>query len=123
MATTDQEGGAMPKRVQRQRTKGWRMPENTVYVGRPTKWGNPFPVSRLLNREHALDLFDILFGYEPNEPLTPRQKFFQHKGQDYPTQDIAELRGKNLACWCALDQPCHADTLLAYANYGLGYDS
>lgn len=31
-----------PKRIQRKRTKGWRMPENTVYVGRPSKWGNPF---------------------------------------------------------------------------------
>lgn len=32
----------MPKRIQRQRTKGWRMPAGCVYVGRPTKWGNPF---------------------------------------------------------------------------------
>lgn len=31
-----------PIRIQRKRTKGWRMPENTIYVGRPTKWGNPF---------------------------------------------------------------------------------
>lgn len=28
----------------------------------------------------------------------------------------AELRGKNLACWCALDAPCHADVLLELAN-------
>ena len=33
-----------PIRIQRKRTKGWRMPPNTVYVGRPTIWGNPFPV-------------------------------------------------------------------------------
>jgi hypothetical protein len=33
----------MPKRIQRKRIKGWRMPENAVYVGRPTRWGNPFP--------------------------------------------------------------------------------
>ncbi len=32
----------MPKRIQRKRSKGWRMPPNTVYVGRPTKWGNPW---------------------------------------------------------------------------------
>ena len=32
------------KRIQRKRVKGWKMPENTVYVGRPTKWGNPFRV-------------------------------------------------------------------------------
>ena len=29
-----------PKRIQRKRTKGWRMPENTVYVGRPSKFRN-----------------------------------------------------------------------------------
>lgn len=31
------------RRLQRQRTKGWRMPEGAIYVGRPTLWGNPFP--------------------------------------------------------------------------------
>lgn len=35
----------MPQRIQRKRTKGWRMPEGAVYVGRPTKWGNPFTVA------------------------------------------------------------------------------
>jgi hypothetical protein len=32
----------MPKRIQRRRTKGWRLPPNTVIVSRPTKWGNPY---------------------------------------------------------------------------------
>lgn len=32
----------MPERIQRRRVAGWRMPEGAVYVGRPTKWGNPF---------------------------------------------------------------------------------
>ena len=30
--------------------------------------------------------------------------------------DLAELRGRDLACWCPLDQPCHADVLLELAN-------
>jgi hypothetical protein len=30
--------------------------------------------------------------------------------------DPSELRGKNLACWCKPDQPCHADVLLELAN-------
>lgn len=34
----------MPKRIQRQRTKGWRMPEGAIYVGRPSPWGNPWPI-------------------------------------------------------------------------------
>jgi hypothetical protein len=58
-----------PKRIQRKRVKGWKMPPNTVYVGRPSKWGNPFPVSRLLCRESAIALFEALFGIEPSEPL------------------------------------------------------
>lgn len=37
----------VPPRIQRQRTKGWRMPEGAVYVGRPTRWGNPFAVRRV----------------------------------------------------------------------------
>jgi hypothetical protein len=31
-------------------------------------------------------------------------------------EQMADLRGKNLACWCPLDQPCHADVLLEIAN-------
>lgn len=30
--------------------------------------------------------------------------------------DIAELRGKDLACFCPLDKPCHADVLIEIAN-------
>ena len=41
----------MPKRIQRKRTAGWRMPENTVYVGRPTRWGNPYPVTPEKDRD------------------------------------------------------------------------
>ncbi|HEY9415508.1 MAG TPA: DUF4326 domain-containing protein [Pseudonocardia sp.] len=59
----------MPKRIQRQRTKGWRMPEGAVYVGRPTKWGNPFvyrDVSRGLVRfgPKHLERFGRAWDYE-----------------------------------------------------------
>ena len=107
-----------PIRIQRQRTKGWRMPPNTVYVGRPSKWGNPFPISRYLSRESSILLFDMLFGFEPDEPLTPRQKLFVGKGKNYPVDQVKELKGKSLACWCRLDQECHADILLERANLG-----
>ena len=33
-----------PQRIQRRRDKGWRMPEGAVYVGRPSPWGNPWPI-------------------------------------------------------------------------------
>lgn len=88
----------MPKRIQRKRIKGWRMPPNTVYVGRPTKWGNPFSV-----REGEVNL--VLRTYRAYIDKGFRRIAMYH-----------ELRGKDLACWCPLDQPCHADILLELAN-------
>ena|ERR1035437_7044 len=89
-----------PKRIQRRRTKGWRMPEGAVYVGRPTKWGNPFTVDEY-GREEAISIFKY--------NLTDEQK----------QNARLELRGKDLACFCPLDQPCHADVLLELANASL----
>jgi len=37
-----------PKRIQRSRAKGWKMPANAIYVGRPTVWGNPYVVGSQL---------------------------------------------------------------------------
>jgi hypothetical protein len=69
------------------------MPPNTVYVGRPTKWGNPFK---------GKDRDEIIRQY----------RLWITRG----ALDPYELRGKNLACWCPLDKPCHADILLELAN-------
>lgn len=44
-----------PVRVQRKRTKGWRMPENTVYVGRGSKWGNPYRIGEAQLRSPRAD--------------------------------------------------------------------
>ena len=100
----------MPKRIQRKRTKGWRMPANTVYVGRPTRWGNPFKV---LDGDHAqsVRLFRELLvesGYEVK--LT-----FREETISIETVQLY-LRGRNLACWCPLEIPCHVDVLLEIAN-------
>jgi len=85
----------MATRVQRRRTRGWGMPENTIYVGRPSRWGNPYPVltygrqgSVERFRKYALDRLD-------REP-------------DW----LDPLYGKDLACWCPLNLLCHADVLL-----------
>jgi Domain of unknown function (DUF4326) len=94
-----------PKRIQRSRSKGWKMPANAIYVGRPTVWGNPYVVgSKLMNgetltAEKAVELYE------------------QHLAENFSERDIRHcLRGKDLACWCALDEPCHADVLLRIAN-------
>ena len=89
------------KRIQRKRTKGWKMPPNTVYVGRPTRWGNEYrPGDSGCN----------------DKPYTPKMavELFEH--YQAPSLDLAPLKGKNLACWCRVDQPCHADVLLKLAN-------
>lgn len=95
-----------PKRVQRKRTKGWRMPEGAVYVGRPTKWGNAFMVGgespyggRIWDRADAVNHYRSHW-----------------QGYILDTEAALELRGKDLACWCPLDEPCHADVLLEWAN-------
>ncbi len=92
----------MGKRIQRKRTKGWRMPDNTIYVGRGSKWGNEFTVEEY-GREGSVRLFREYINH-PNSP----------HGFEY--KDIEELRGKDLACWCRLDQVCHGDILLEIAN-------
>lgn len=93
----------MPKRIQRRRTKGWRMPEGAVYVGRGSQWGNPYTIAEMGGRREAVAAY--IRGWL-NDPI--RLVKASHV--------IHELRGKDLACWCPLDQPCHADVLLDIAN-------
>lgn len=89
-----------PKRIQRKRAKGWRTPPNTVYVGRPTKWGNPVNWKET-GRQEAVWWYKRMI-YEGYLNIVPLAKI--------------ELRGKNLSCFCPLDEPCHADILLEIAN-------
>jgi hypothetical protein len=101
-----------PVRIQRKRLKGWRMPDNTVAVTRGTKWGNPFVVNPAATPGSGLK-------YSPNVPTaTEAVAVFREYLSHCPDllKAIPELRGKNLACFCALDQPCHADVLLEIAN-------
>ncbi len=92
----------MPERIQRKRTKGWTMPENTVYVGRPSKWGNPYRVTPERTRGEAMSAYEIWFAV-----LMP---------PEFREAVKRELRGKNLACWCREGARCHADLLLLLAN-------
>lgn len=101
----------MPKRIQRKRTKGWRMPENTVSVTRPGKWGNPFKVNEY-GLDKSLRLYKRWINGEYNEWDTYAYPEFKQA----PPNSFHELRGKDLACFCPLDQPCHADVLLELAN-------
>jgi len=111
-----------PVRIHLSRKKGWRMPLNTVKVDRTTKWGNVYRVGMFKNfgAADAIDAFRA------------RLKQNLHDDARRINADIAELRGKNLACWCRLCNehaagkplgilcskcdPCHADVLIEIAN-------
>lgn len=120
-----------PIRVQRQRTKGWRMPENTVYVGRPTKWGNPWSVNGYYDAGYSGDLLVAVratveqfrawvtrtrSSWSGDIPQEEVWMLPGVPGSGRTPPDVSALRGKNLACWCPLDRPCHADVLLKIAN-------
>jgi hypothetical protein len=108
-----------PKRVQRKRVKGWRMPDGAVYVGRPTRWGNP---NALRGSRYVDDIYGEEHYCDVGEARGVAVRLFrEHLLFDHlsiTVEDVkAELRGRDLACWCPLDdQPCHADVLLDIAN-------
>ncbi len=106
-----------PRRIQRKRTKGWRMPPNTAYVGRPTKWGNPFTAEQYWDAGYS-GSHEVALGHcvDAHRALMEGHNHWAHRSTGHPKPDVSELRGKNLACWCALDKPCHADVLLEVAN-------
>jgi hypothetical protein len=106
---------AAPKRVQLSRTKGWRMPENGVKVDRSTRWGNPFIVGEDGTAAKCVELYKVLLtGRLCLTCKAPMER--QKEALAYARQHIAQLRGHDLACWCKLGQPCHADVLLELAN-------
>jgi uncharacterized protein DUF4326 len=93
-----------PRRIQLRRTAGWRKPDDAVVVSRPSRWGNPHPFAKATPEERArvVDLYrrDLEAGRLP-----------------FTEDDVRrELAGRDLACWCPLDGPCHADVLLEVAN-------
>ena len=118
----------MAKRIQRKRDKGWQMPPNTIYVGRPTRWGNPFRVDQygseavMLHRRWMMGKIpeDELAKLNDAQVFGPGDPIAFHKSGGLAALRHSlhphELRGKDLACWCAEGQPCHADILLELAN-------
>lgn len=116
----------MPQRIQLRRTKGWRLPAGAIVVSRPTKWGNPFT---LWTVPDAVELYRRWLAGEVDraewerrlaadkQPLVAQLKIgnLELKRTNI-LNHIAQLRDSDLACWCPLDKPCHADVLLELAN-------
>ncbi len=116
---------SIPCRIQRRRTKGWRMPPNTSCVDRSSRFGNPFRAgTRIPSQKKHLSPAEavLLFAKALNEG---QLRFGVSRVR-------AVLKGRNLACWCHLCAahkdgrplgvvcmqcaPCHADVLLEVAN-------
>jgi hypothetical protein len=104
------------KRIQRKRTKGWKMPPNTIYVGRTmlgggemrgemNHYGNWHVVGENGTAQECVEKYkrDIL-------------EWRERVGENVFEKWISPLCGHDLACWCSLDNPCHADVLLLLAN-------
>ncbi|RDC59810.1 hypothetical protein HME9302_00031 [Alteripontixanthobacter maritimus] len=114
---TDKQINTRPVRVQLSRKKGWRLPPNTASVARPHKWGNPF----VLEWNERLRRFQVIRGGLVLHQCKDRFEAAHFAVSGFDNEivgnlPVEELRGKNLACWCRLDQPCHADVLLELAN-------
>lgn len=125
-----------PTRIQRKRIKGWKMSPNTVYVGRPSKWGNPFYIaeenSNGIKYYHVCNETMHLTTYtSKHDAMSQSVKFYEQwlftastvliygiygAGARLRLEVFCSLPEKNLCCWCPLDQPCHADILLKIAN-------
>src|SRR5690606_32989452 len=109
----------MPTRIQRRRTRGWRMPSGAVYVGRGSRWGNPYRVARVgggyvvegpgWGSSHARRV-------EAQQVAVERYRVWVVHQSGFVDRARARLAGCELACWCAPGVPCHADVLLGVAN-------
>lgn len=103
-----------PQRIQLSRKAGFNLQKFSVELNglpavscaRPSKWGNPFVIQ-----------FDPHTGYTPQTAEEAVKMYRSHVDKGLMRIKIRnELRGKNLACYCALDKPCHADVLLEISN-------
>ena len=102
-----------PRRIQRQRTAGWRMPPGAVYVGWPSRWGNPWTIEGAKragftgSNAYLAAIVESMFRNGMRKSLPACEPILAA---------LPELRGRDLACWCRLDQACHANVLLEMAN-------
>lgn len=127
----------MPKRIQRSRAKGSKFPATAKYVGRGSKFGNPFRIIGaqeylFCDASHRRTVFTpwVIFDQDQdifNNPATPKMAVemysrwldgeFNAAGIVRPCliteEDLESLRGYDLGCWCSIEQEhCHANELL-----------
>lgn len=98
------------------RIRGQKLPDGVVYIGRPTKWGNPYKVKGELTAKIAIILYkEYLNQYSNDDEHYPYRKI-KHQ------LNVNHLKGKDLACWCGKWEPgepridCHGVVLMEIAN-------
>lgn len=121
----------MPERIQMTRQNPWRYKyPDAVIVARPSKWGNPISLSDVGAAYPSVDdrgiaqmvVHDFRALAQRGRIYLPNWRFLGGERGPVewtypPIEEIrAELVGRDLACWCGLDMPCHADVLLELAN-------
>lgn len=116
-------GSATPVRLQRSRKHKQISPNGLpiIYVGRPTKWGNPFKVTGEDGHWFVMsdDGFPLVTFEDKKDAIAccveNYKEYISHE-HNLGIKNIADLIGKNLSCWCANDCLCHADILLELAS-------
>lgn len=102
----------IPTRVQRKRTKGFRLPPNTLCCTRPGKWGNPFQVG--ISHPVSIDTGNFKTDMVMSRELACQ--LFYHYLQDWTERepDAMEelLQYDHLACYCSLAELCHVDMII-----------
>jgi hypothetical protein len=122
-----QAGVRPPVRLQLSRKKGWRLPEGAVRVSRPGPFGNPWGVrdcAQMLDLTEHAARYQVIEWFKQWIALANNHESLSDLGHFSGTREahatlharMHELRGKDLACWCRADEPCHADVLLELAN-------
>lgn len=114
----------MPKRIQMTRHKPWRSEHpDAVIVARPGRWGNFYrigePMCRKMMKAWGFDIRQ--FGspdYVCADAEEAVRRFTAVIVNDGASMHMIRkaLKGRDLACWCPPDQPCHADSLITLAN-------
>lgn len=112
---SDPESRVAPKRIQRRRIRGWRMPPNARYVGRPTVYGNPWTMTDAY-------LAGIPEGGRRAWLVARYRSAIETECGIVTADELEQLRGLDLCCWCPLSEPCHADVLLEFANAGADHN-
>lgn len=109
---------SIPRRIQMSRQHPWRKENpDAVIVARPSKWGNDWRVSHAASGPWVV--WSTRTGETRSMHATKREAAeaaVEYHRADVVGVDVGELRGRDVACWCAVTDPCHGDTLLELAG-------